>query len=216
MTIHREGYTIILIASAIAALCIGLCFSFLPWLWLSILISSGLLIIWGLIVWFFRVPKRAITLNDSLIYAPADGKVVVIEKYMEDEYFQETRLFISIFMSPLNVHRQTYPVSGKVIYQQYHPGKYFVAWHPKSSTLNERTTVVIEHDKGKIMFRQIAGAMARRIKCYAKEGALAAQHEEAGFIKFGSRVDIILPPNATPLVELGQHVQSTTTPLAKW
>ena len=147
-----------------------------------------------LILQFFRNPKRVTAINDSLIISPVDGKVVAIEKVYEKEYFKEERIQVSIFMSPINVHVTRYAISGIIKFSKYHPGKYLVAWHPKSSELNERTTVVIENKVfGKVLYRQIAGALARRIVNYAKVGDLVTQGEDAGFIKFGSRVDLFLP-----------------------
>jgi phosphatidylserine decarboxylase len=151
-----------------------------------------------------------------VIIAPADGKVVVIEEVEEPEYFKDKRRQISIFMSPLNVHVNRYPVAGKVAYQQYYPGKYLVAWHPKSSTENERTTVVVENDKGAILFRQIAGAVARRIICYAKVGAKAEQGAEFGFIRFGSRIDIFVPLDCEICVNLEQKTVGGETIIARF
>ena len=156
-------------------------------------------------------------MNENNILAPADGKVVVIEKTEEPEYLKDKRIQVSIFMSPLNVHINRYPLSGKVNYVKYHPGQYLVAWHPKSSTENERTTIVVEHkNKTEILFRQIAGALARRIVYYCKEGEEAMQGKEFGFIKFGSRVDVFLPENAKINVQLGQVVTGGETVIASF
>ena len=171
--------------------------------------SIGILTIFGLglILQFFRNPKRKTQLNDSLIISPVDGKVVVIEKVYEKEYFKDYRIQVSIFMSPLNVHVTRYANSGIVKFSKYHPGKYLVAWHPKSSELNERTTVVVENNIfGKVLYRQIAGALARRIVNYAKVGDSVTQGEDAGFIKFGSRVDLFLPLDSKITVKLHQLV----------
>jgi phosphatidylserine decarboxylase len=171
--------------------------------------SIGILTIFGLglILQFFRNPKRKTQLNDSLIISPVDGKVVVIEKVYEKEYFKDDRIQVSIFMSPLNVHVTRYANSGIVKFSKYHPGKYLVAWHPKSSELNERTTVVVENNIfGKVLYRQIAGALARRIVNYAKVGDSVTQGEDAGFIKFGSRVDLFLPLDSKITVKLHQLV----------
>ena len=171
--------------------------------------SIGILTIFGLglILQFFRNPKRKTQLNDSLIISPVDGKVVVIEKVYEKEYFKDDRIQVSIFMSPLNVHVTRYANSGIVKFSKYHPGKYLVAWHPKSSELNERTTVVVENNIfGKVLYRQIAGALARRIVNYAKVGDSVTQGEDAGFIKFGSRVDLFLPLDSKINVKLHQLV----------
>ncbi|MBK7817636.1 MAG: phosphatidylserine decarboxylase family protein [Sphingobacteriaceae bacterium] len=162
------------------------------------------------ILQFFRDPKREFTINDGKIIAPADGKVVVIEETEEGEYFKDKRLQVSIFMSPLNVHINRYPIAGKVSFFKYHPGKFLAAWEPKSSTDNERTTVVVEHQNGtKILFRQIAGALARRIVWYCKEGDTAEQCGQMGFIKFGSRVDLFLPLGTKLDVKIGDVVKGS-------
>lgn len=173
------------------------------------------LIMFFLVVQFFRVPKRELLIDESTVYCPADGKVVVIEETLETEYLNDKRIQVSIFMSPLNVHINWFPISGIVSYAKYHAGKYLVAWHPKSSTENERTTVAVQHKSGaEILFRQIAGAVARRIVCYAQEGERADQNSEFGFIKFGSRVDVFLPLDAEVKVKIDQKVIGTQTILA--
>lgn len=165
---------------------------------------------------FFRNPRREILVaDDHLVYAPCDGKIVVIEQTVESEYFEDQRIQLSIFMSPLNVHVNRNPIGGVVNYFRYHPGKYLVAWHPKSSTENERTTVVIGNGKTEVLFRQIAGAVAKRIKWYIKEGQPVVQGAEMGFIKFGSRVDVFLPLSAKIEVELNQKVKGNKTLLAR-
>jgi phosphatidylserine decarboxylase len=174
------------------------------------------LLLYLTILQFFRHPNRNIPIGENLIIAPADGKVVVIEEVVESEYFKDKRRQVSIFMSPINVHVNRYPVSGRVVYQKYHPGKYLVAWHPKSSTENERTTVVVESAKGSILFRQIAGALAKRIVCYAKEDSEAKMGAEYGFIKFGSRIDLFLPLDAKICVEMNQKTVGGETIVAKW
>jgi phosphatidylserine decarboxylase len=174
------------------------------------------LLLYLTILQFFRHPNRNIPIGENLIIAPADGKVVVIEEVVESEYYKDKRRQVSIFMSPINVHVNRYPVSGKVVYQKYHPGKYLVAWHPKSSTENERTTVVVESAKGSILFRQIAGALAKRIVCYAKEDSEAKMGAEYGFIKFGSRIDLFLPLDAEICVEMNQKTVGGETIVAKW
>ena len=178
-------------------------------------IASGIFFV--TILQFFRNPRRMVPEEaDHLVYAPADGKVVVIEETEEKEYFHEQRLQVSIFMSPINVHVNRSPVAGVVKYFKYHAGKYLVAWHPKSSSDNERTTVVVERPDGlEIMFRQIAGAMARRIKWYVQEGQRVEQGAEFGFIKFGSRVDVYLPPNAVVKVSVGDKTKGGRTVLAE-
>jgi phosphatidylserine decarboxylase len=166
---------------------------------------------------FFRIPKRNFERKEGVVYAPCDGKVVVIEEILEEEFFNDKRIQLSIFMSPLNVHAQWYPITGFVKYFKYHAGRYLVAWHPKSSTENERSTIVIENELGQqVMFRQIAGAVARRIICYANQGDRANQGENCGFIKFGSRIDVILPQNATILVDLNTKTVGSETVLAEF
>lgn len=217
MTIHKEGYKIIVTAMLILAL-IGTGIYYMPdnLYWLKLILWMGSLVFFILIVQFFRFPLRRPTKEKDTIIAPADGKVVVIEEITETEYFNDQRRQISIFMSPMNVHVNWYPIKGKVVYSKYHPGKYLVAWHPKSSTENERTTVVIEDEKGrKVLVRQIAGAVARRIVCYSKEGDMADQGDQIGFIKFGSRVDIILPLDAEILIDLEKKTTGSITELAR-
>ena len=174
------------------------------------------IIVFFLVLQFFRHPDRAITESGTdIVYAPADGKVVVIEEAYEPEYFQDKRLQISIFMSPINVHVNRNPVGGEVKYYKYHPGKYLVAWHPKSSTENERTTVVIDTGHTEILLRQIAGAMAKRIRNYLRVGQRVEQGSEMGFIKFGSRVDLFLPLDAKVEVQIGQKVLGNRTVIAR-
>lgn len=212
--IHKEGFRIIgLFFFLLAALVIGLSL-IIQILWITFLLALAALVFFGFILWFFRIPKRQLTQQEDAVICPADGKVVAIENIIESEYFKDERTQISIFMSPTNIHINWYPISGKVSYFQYHPGKYLVAWHPKSSTENERTTVVLDSGEDEIMFRQIAGAVARRIISYAKVGEQVAQATECGFIRFGSRVDVILPPEYRVQVELNQKVQGGTDVLA--
>ncbi len=174
---------------------------------ISILIFAISLIVYGLILQFFRNPNRDISYFDNrAVYAPADGKVVVIEEVFEAEYFKDKRIQVSIFMSPINVHVNRNPIGGKVSYCKYHEGKYLVAWHPKSSTENERTTVVISNGHEEVLFRQVAGALAKRIKCYLKQGQEVKQGADMGFIKFGSRVDVYLPLDANIEVKIGDVV----------
>ena len=204
---HKEGYKIIIISFIIVVLINLISKELINNS--SINYSIGILTIFGLvlILQFFRNPKRSTLLNDSLIISPVDGKVVVIKKVYEKEYFKDDRIQVSIFMSPLNVHVTRYANSGIVKFSKYHPGKYLVAWHPKSSDLNERTTVVVDNKKfGEVLYRQIAGAIARRIVNYAKVGDSVTQGEDAGFIKFGSRVDLFLPLDSKIKVELGELV----------
>ncbi|MFN3951798.1 MAG: phosphatidylserine decarboxylase family protein [Thermaurantimonas sp.] len=214
--IHREGHTILFI------LLISLFFInvLVHWLtdivWIrnvSIMLS---LVVYILVLQFFRNPHRDIVVDESKVIAPADGKVVIIQEVDEPEYFKDKRLQISIFMSPLNVHVNRYPVSGKIEYARHHKGQYLVAWHPKSSTLNERTSVVIHSPVwGPVLYRQIAGYVARRIVMYAKEGTIASQGAESGFIKFGSRLDIFLPPGTQPTVRLGDKTIGGITVIAE-
>ena len=191
---HKEGFKIIinifLLCSTIALLAEYRIEHF--WIQKSVQILSVVILV--LVLQFFRNPKRVTSLNEKHIISPVDGKVVIVEEVYEKEYFKDQRIQVSIFMSPLNVHVTRYAISGSVVFSKYHPGKYLVAWHPKSSALNERTTVVVENKSvGQILYRQIAGAVARRIVNYAKEGDQAVQGADAGFIKFGSRVDLFLP-----------------------
>lgn len=215
MTIHREGYLHILIATVLF-IGLGILAHMLPWLWLVGVITSLLFLVWLWVVSFFRMPSRTMNYGADKIICPADGKVVVIEETYEPEYFKAKRLQVSIFMSPLNVHVNRNPVDGVVKYVKYHPGKYLVAWHPKSSTENERTTVVLGNNRGEILMRQIAGAMARRIKYYVKEGDNVKQNEEFGFIKFGSRVDVYLPLGTPVDVKIGDMVQGGVTQLGHY
>jgi len=213
---HREGHRIILTAFLLATLALlGLDY-FLPANFIQQLLQIGVLTLLILVLQFFRNPKRNIQLNDKQIIAPADGKIVIIEEVFEKEYFKDQRLQVSIFMSPLNVHVTRYPMSGKVVFSKYHPGKYLVAWHPKSSELNERTTIVVENESfGKILYRQIAGAVARRIVNYAQEGQEAIQGSDAGFIKFGSRIDLFLPLGTPLAVALDQKVKGGIDAIAQ-
>ncbi|MDG2172329.1 MAG: phosphatidylserine decarboxylase family protein [Flavobacteriaceae bacterium] len=207
---HKEGYTIIIISFIIIVLIIlGLDHYAIKY---DLAIKIFLLIVFVLILQFFRNPKFEINSNKNYILSPVDGKIVIIEKVYEPEFFKDERLQVSIFMSPLNVHVTRYPISGKVVFSKYHPGRYLVAWHPKSSTKNERTTIVIENQIfGKILYRQIAGAVARRIVNYAKESKNVIQGEDAGFIKFGSRIDLFLPLETKVNVKINQKVKGGIT-----
>ena len=204
---HKEGQKIIFVALVIVVATFLLIDSIqIPWL--IRLIQFSLLAMLVLILQFFRNPKRHTNQNMEQVISPVDGKVVVIEEVEETEYFKEKRLQVSIFMSPINVHVTRYPISGSVLFSKYHPGKYLVAWHPKASTENERTTIVVENKTyGKVLYRQIAGALARRIVNYAKEGQTVEQGSDAGFIKFGSRVDLFLPLDTKIKVKLNQKVK---------
>ena len=204
---HKEGHKIILLFLSITIIDILIVEYFIENSTLKIFIQIISLLILILILQFFRNPKRNTVISDDKILSPVDGKVVIIKKVFEKEYFKDERLQISIFMSPINVHVTRYPSSGEIIFSKYHPGDYLVAWHPKSSEKNERTTIVLKTKTfGEILYRQIAGALARRIVNYAKVGANAIQGEDAGFIKFGSRVDLFLPLDSKVKVKLNQKV----------
>ena len=216
MTIHREGYKTIAISALAFALINLPSFYFISahesWLsGLIFLVTLGLLLF---LVSFFRVPSRKLTVGPDLVVCPADGKVVVIEEVVDPEYFSDKRLQVSIFMSPANVHQNRNPIAGEVVYSQYHKGKYLVAWHPKSSTENERHSVVIRNSHGEILVKQIAGALARRIVNYLVVGQKVVQSAEMGFIKFGSRVDLLLPVGTNVRVKLNEVVQGGVTVIA--
>jgi len=212
---HKEGQTIIFVSLIIVgSLFLVMDFIGIPWLVKTLQI--GLLIVFILILQFFRNPKRNTKIDDAHVVSPVDGKVVVIEEVQESEYFKDKRLQVSVFMSPINVHVTRYPIGGKVLFSKYHPGKYLVAWHPKSSEKNERTTVVVENSKfGKVLYRQIAGFLARRIVNYAKKDQNVVQGNDAGFIKFGSRVDLFLPLGTKLDIKLNQKVRGGETVIAK-
>lgn len=213
---HKEGHKIIFFTFLFVVALFLLIDSFITLEWLRTSIMIALLVFLILILQFFRNPKRKTLLNDHTLVSPVDGKVVVIEEVEEPEYFKDKRIQVSVFMSPINVHVTRYPVGGKVLYSKYHPGKYLVAWHPKASEENERTTVVVENTHfGKILFRQIAGALAKRIVNYAKENQEVTQGSDSGFIKFGSRVDVFLPLDAKINVELNQKVRGGESIIAE-
>ncbi len=215
MTIHKEGKKIV--ADSFLALFCALG-AYLIWGGWFLLLFLVAIVIWtGLVLNFFRSPERSFTPDPDVINCPADGKVVIVQKVFEPEYFKEERWQVSIFMSPLNVHLNRVPMTGKVRYYRYHPGKYLVAWHPKSSLLNERNTIVLEDEQGRnLLVRQIAGAVARRIVCYMKEGKTVAQGAELGFIKFGSRVDLFLPLDVEILVSVDDLVKGNVDSIARW
>ena len=210
---HKEGYTIIIVSFIIiVSIILGLDYFSIQY---DSPIKIFLVVIFILILQFFRNPKIIINSNDNYILSPVDGKIVIIEKVYEPEFFNKERLQVSIFMSPLNVHVTRYPMTGRVVYSKYHPGKYLVAWHPKSSTKNERTSIVIENEFfGKVLYRQIAGAVARRIVNYAKVSHKVKQGKDAGFIKFGSRIDLFLPLNTKLKVKINQKVKGGITVIA--
>ena len=217
MTIHREGKNWVW-GTLITVLLIN--FLVLNFRaehdWITVLVLIVTIVFFLLILQFFRYPKSNITRNENYVIAPADGKVVVIERTEESEYYKDKRIQVSIFMSPINVHANWYPMSGKIKFLRYHKGKYLVAWHPKASTENERSTIVVEKDSNKtILLRQIAGALAKRIVYYPRENDLVKQGAEMGFIKFGSRVDIYLPLTAKINVELNQKTKGGVTVIAE-
>ena len=217
MHLHREGTPTLLLSTAVLFALLFALWQWSPWPVVNGVLAAALLVVFGIIVWFFRVPARTLPGRPDAVIAPADGKVVVIEEVHEPEYFNDRRLQVSIFMSPLNVHVNWYPIGGNTTYYKYHPGKYLVAWHPKSSTENERSTVVVKHPvHGEVLFRQIAGALARRICTYSEPGAPVEQGAEFGFIKFGSRVDLFLPLTAKVDVSIGQMVAGRTTVIARF
>lgn len=218
MKIHKEGFGTIVTSTVIAAVIILLTvllimprFPILGWI-----IAVGIAGLLVFILSFFRIPSRTYTEGEDFIVAPCDGTVVVIEEVLADEYFTDRRLQLSIFMSPLNVHVNRNPVSGEVLYSQYHPGKYLVAWHPKSSTDNERHSVVYRQKDKEMLVKQIAGALAKRIVNYLKPGDTVAQGGEMGFIKFGSRVDLLLPLGTKIEVKINQKVKGGVTILGRW
>jgi len=218
MTIHREGYQSIGIGALIFGIVNVASFTFLsgacPWLATVIFILTlGLFLF---LISFFRIPNRVLTISNNQIICPADGKVVVIEEITDVEYFKDQRIQVSIFMSPANVHVNRNPMNGEVVYNQYHKGKYLVAWHPKSSTENERWSVAVKNNYGTILYKQIAGALAKRICNYTTVGQQVKQTDEYGFIKFGSRVDVLLPIGTKINVNLNQVVQGGVTVLATW
>lgn len=216
MTIHKEGFKTIAICFIAFAIINLTSFYFISFSapiisWLIFIVSFAFLLF---VISFFRIPKRVLTIENGKIISPCDGKVVVIENTFDDEYFKEKRLQISIFMSPANVHVNRNAISGEVVYSKYHKGKYLVAWHPKSSTENERHSVVIKNNSGEVLIKQIAGAVAKRIVNYLQVGQQVEQAAEMGFIKFGSRVDLLLPVEAKVLVELNQVVRGGLTVIA--
>lgn len=218
MTIHREGYQTIGIAALIFGLINLASYSFLSVSMpiCALVVFFVTLGIFLFLVSFFRIPNRELTVNANQIICPADGKVVVIEEVIDSEYFKDKRIQLSVFMSPANVHVNRNPVDGEIVYNQYHKGKYLVAWHPKSSTENERWSVVVKNPHGEILYKQIAGALAKRICNYTHVGQQVKQTEEYGFIKFGSRVDLLLPITAKVEVALNQVVEGGVTVLATW
>ncbi len=214
MRLHREGHGLIALAVVTGAVLVWI----VVWLgapdWAVRLMLLLAVVDVVLVAQFFRIPARTVAAKEGEVLCPSDGKVVVIEEVEEPEVFGDKRIQVSIFMSPLNVHAQWSPIAGEVSHTKYHPGKYLVAWHPKSSTENERTTLVIQGERGSVLFRQIAGAVARRIRWYIQPGQRVDIGEEVGFIKFGSRIDVFLPLGSNVHVELGQKVKGRETVLA--
>ncbi|UKM64774.1 phosphatidylserine decarboxylase family protein [Flavobacteriaceae bacterium GSB9] len=213
---HKEGHKIIFITLVIVVAGVLLADSFISISWVRTVVMVAFILLLIAILQFFRNPKRSTLQNHKKVVSAVDGKVVVIEEVFEKEYFKEKRIQVSVFMSPINVHVTRYPISGNVIFSKYHPGKYLVAWHPKASEENERTTVVVENETfGKILYRQIAGAMAKRIVNYAKLNDKVVQGNDSGFIKFGSRVDVFLPLDTNVKVKLNQKVRGGETIIAE-
>ncbi|MES2628845.1 MAG: phosphatidylserine decarboxylase family protein [Bacteroidota bacterium] len=216
MTLHREGTSIIIGTLIIVGILTYLNLTFVTIPVIKWLLMAIFLVFTYLIVQFFRLPFRKVSAEEQIVISPCDGKVVVIEEVFEPEFLKEKVLQVSVFMSPVNVHANWFPISGKVVYDKYHPGKFLVAWHPKSSTENERTTICVENSKGqKVLFRQVAGALAKRIKYYTKAGEAAEQGSEFGFIKFGSRVDLYLPLDSEIIVKIGDKVSGITSQIAR-
>jgi phosphatidylserine decarboxylase len=218
MTIHKEGYSSIAWATILFGIINILSFYFISYSSpaLSWIIFIGTLALLIFLISFFRIPKRQLFAGEDSVVAPADGKVVAIEEVEADEYFSDRRIQVSIFMSPLNVHVNRNPVSGDVMYSEYHKGKYLVAWHPKSSTENERHTVVYKANGKELLIKQVAGALAKRIVNYLEEGQKVKQGDEMGFIKFGSRIDVLLPLQASVQVKIGENVIGGVTVIATW
>lgn len=217
MKIHKEGYNIILTAFLIIAVAVAILYFVLGFTCLFKIVAIVGLFLFLFITNFFRCPKRTVTIDDHLVIAPADGKIVAIREVEENEYLKSKCIQVSIFMSIFNVHVNYYPISGKIIYSKYHEGNYLIACHPKSSEKNERTSIVIEpaNNGKKVLFRQIAGYIARRIVCYAKEDNQAMQCSQVGFIKFGSRIDLFLPTDSEIVVKMGEKVRACETVIAK-
>jgi phosphatidylserine decarboxylase len=216
MRLHKAGYATLIISLTVIIAINVIIFTFMPSQRVAgIIILVFSVVLYLFLLWFFRIPSRVLPGVDNAIVSPADGRIVAIEETQETEYFNQKRVQVSIFMSPLDVHANVFPISGEVKYYKYHPGKYLVAWHPKASASNERNTVVIETDNKKaILVRQIAGAVARRIVCYAHPGNQVRQGDELGFIKFGSRVDLFLPPEVRLQVAIGQKVTGKISVIA--
>ncbi|MDR2801586.1 MAG: phosphatidylserine decarboxylase family protein [Prevotellaceae bacterium] len=215
MKIHKEGRGIIVVCAILVILVTGVAAAFFGAGWISGIVAAAALWAFLFVCYFFRSPSRVPVTGDNVVLAAADGKIVIVDEVYEPEYLKARCIQVSVFMSIFNVHANYFPVDGTVAYFRYHPGTYLVAWHPKSSEKNERTTVVVNHNGVPVLFRQIAGLFARRIVCYAKEGTTVQQGGETGFIKFGSRVDIFLPLGTDIKVKEGDKVKATQTVIAK-
>ena len=215
MTLHKEGIKILRNEIIIFTILNYLFYIYTP-IYLAYFITAFTTFLFIMSVYFFRIPNRKLERKDRTVYSPCDGKVVIIEEVDEPEFYKDRRIQVSIFMSPLNVHNQLYPISGKVEYTKYHPGKYLVAWHPKSSLLNERSTVVVKNENISVLFRQIAGAVARRIITYCKVGDTATSSDKYGFIKFGSRVDVFLPLGTKIDIRLNEVVKAGQSIIAEY
>jgi phosphatidylserine decarboxylase len=216
MKIHKEGYLIIALAFVLLAFVCYSAIIFISIDWIDYILLAGSVLIFLWVVLFFRVPARKINIGEHIL-STADGEIVAIEEVVEKEYFNEKRLMISVFMSPFNVHVNWYPFSGKVTHVEYHPGKFLIAHHPKSSELNERNSIVLEKEPGKdILIRQVAGIMARRIICYSQAGDTAEQGKELGIIRFGSRIDFFLPLGSEVNVKMNQKVKAQQTVIARF
>lgn len=216
MQIHREGFKIILITLIACAVLWLMISTYIPIPWIRYILLAGIIILLIWVVRFFRFPKRKINTGDHIL-STADGKIVAVEEVMETEYYNEKRLMVSVFMSPFNVHVNWYPFSGEIKYSKYHPGRFLIAHHPKSSDFNECTSIVLEHEPGKdVLIRQVAGILARRIICYAVKGYKVKQGEEMGIIRFGSRVDFFLPVTVTLKVKIGDKVRAQQTVIAEF
>lgn len=217
MTIHKEGRGLVIVTTLVLGLVVFWDKQIEGLFWLKFFVTAAVIFLWIAFLQFFRLPKRMNMAKDHELVAPCDGKVVVIEEVEEPEYFKDKRIQVSIFMSPINVHANWTPVGGEVSYVKYHPGKYLVAWHPKSSTENERSTVVVKANNGKeVLFRQVAGALARRICYYVQTGQSIAPGEEFGFIKFGSRVDLYFPIGTDIRCKIGDVTTGNETVIASW
>ncbi len=217
MTIHKEGRGLVIVTTLILGIVVFWDKQTEGLFWLKFFVTAAVIFLWIAFLQFFRLPSRVNNAKSNELVAPCDGKVVVIEEVEEPEYFKDKRIQVSIFMSPINVHANWTPIGGEVAYVKYHPGKYLVAWHPKSSTENERSTVVVKANNGKeVLFRQVAGALARRICYYVQPAQSIAQGDQFGFIKFGSRVDLYFPLGTDIRCKIGDVTTGNETVIASW